>query len=616
MLLNRINIRATSLEEFWGSEYDDFRYLWLATLHKQSLTEINTCKGKVVDLPFADQKTIESAHFFCKDYFFKTLPVLARSLNEIHGLNLDQKTWGVAFGYWLYRHISVLYDKYITLSNIDIENSSIKLLHESCYYVPEKHTDYIFTFANDFGVQQLVSLYYHIFSKKSFDSIKMAYTISRNDTKVGAIDKLITKCYRAAEFAKGDVEIALLDTFFSKANSVCLKNITQDRISNITLPHLPLAKMINWDIREKLPKGERNSDFDIYFWESMKHCLPMVYVENFTTLFDAYRKDILKRNFSYIASESWISDVSSSIYTATAKHLGKKFIAIEHAAGNVFLKNGLHFVDIEFADKFVTTGWNCTSKNVVRGGFMSRDIVLHNNTPQQKNILFVTFTRFIYWEEFNEENATDDFFLSRIERISKFIDLLPNNLRDCFVIRPRSVGGLWNVSNLISFKERDIKVDREKYSSSINSARIIVIDHMSTGLAEILQNRIPFILLYNINNIPLNADLREIFDQLIKSKVLHTTPESAVEHLANYYSEIETWWGGNQVQESIRQFTNFYLHPADRTISFLAGLLKKAPHRKPDVFNCITFYICNAFGFCLRALRLVARHTFFKEIVK
>jgi putative transferase (TIGR04331 family) len=359
-----------------------------------------------------------------------------------------------------------------------------------------------------------------------------------------------------------------------------------------------------------LPKGERNSDFDIYFWESMKHCLPMVYVENFTTLFDAYHKDILKRNFSYIASESWISDFSSSIYVATAKHLGKKFIAIEHAAGNVFLKNGLHFVDIEFADKFVTTGWNCTSKNVARGGFMSRDIALHNNTLQQKNILFVTFTRFIYWEEFNEENATDDFFLSRIERISKFIDLLPNNLRDCFVIRPRSVEGLWNVSNLISFKGRNIKVDREKYSSSINSARIIVIDHMSTGLAEILQNRIPFILLYNINNIPLNADLRQIFDQLIKSKVLHTTQDSAVEHLTTCYSEIETWWGCDQVQESIRQFTNYYLHPADRTIFFLAGLLKKAPHRKPDVFNCITIYICNAFAFCLRALRLVARHIF------
>lgn len=610
MTLSKINIRATSLEEFWGDEYEDYRYLWQASLHKKSLTEINSCKSKVVDSPISNQKAIESGHVFCKDYYFQILPELAKTLNDIHGINLDHKTWGIAFGYWLYRHISIVYDKYITLSKIDLENSSIKLLCDSCYYVPENHTDYIFTFANDFGVQQLVSLYYRIFSKKSFDSIQIARALSRNDSQLSTINKLIAQCYRAAEFAKGDIEIALLGAFFSKANSDYLKSHTHDRISNITPPHLSLSHTINWDIRENLSKGKRNSDFDIFFWESMKHCLPMVYVENFTTLFDAFHKDILKRNFSYIASESWISDVWSSIYIATAKSLGKNFIAIEHAAGNVFLENGLHFIDLEFSDIFVSTGWGSPLKNVVRGGLMSKEVVLHKTNPNQSNILFVTFTRFIYWEEFNEENATDSFFLERIERIGKFADLLPLELKNHFVVRPRPAKDVWNVSNLLSLDERNIRVDLGKYSDSINLAKVIVIDHMSTGLAEILQNRIPFILLYDINSIPLNADLKKIFDQLLKSKVLHTTPDSAVEHLVACYSEIETWWGDNQVQESISQFTNYYLHPANRTISFLASLLKNAPHRKQGVFNCIIIYICNAFGFFLRALRLVARHIF------
>jgi putative transferase (TIGR04331 family) len=607
MKYNKINVRATALEEFWGDEYDDFKYLWEGAMHKQPLSEMSLVKDKVCDNPFPDQKAIEAGHLFCKDYYFRTLPVLAKALNEIHDLDLDNKTWGIAFGYWLYRHISVVYDKYITLSNIDLENSSIKLLCESCYYVPENHTDYIFTFANDFGVQQLVSLFYRIFSEKKFDSLQKTHDLPRKTPKPSTIDSSIAHCYRAAELARGDVEVALLGTFFSKANNARLKRFTHGRINNITPPEVTLSKKVDWDIRKNIYKGESACNFDIYFWGSIKHCLPTVYLENFKELFDAYRADIYKRKFKYIASESWISDVWHSIYIASATHHGKEFIAIEHAAGNVFLENGMHFVDLEFSDKFVSTGWSRNSQNLVSGGFMSKDILIHRKNSKQFNILFVTFTRFIYWEEFNEENATNSFFFERIERISKFAGLLPKNLKNNFLVRPRSAEGLWNVKNLLSLSERHINVDHGDYSKSINSAKLIVIDHMSTGFAEILQNRVPFILLYEINNIPLSADLKLVFDQLLASKVLHTTPESAVAHLVACYSNIEGWWENEQVQASIHRLTSFYLHPADRTISYLAGLLKKEPNRKPNVFKRITIHIYNALGFCLRALRMVVR---------
>ena len=40
-----INIRATALEEFWGTEYDDDIYLWEGAKHNYTLNKI----GKIKD---------------------------------------------------------------------------------------------------------------------------------------------------------------------------------------------------------------------------------------------------------------------------------------------------------------------------------------------------------------------------------------------------------------------------------------------------------------------------------------------------------------------------------------------------------------------------------------
>jgi putative transferase (TIGR04331 family) len=603
MNLTKINVRATALEEFWGDEYEDFKYLWEGAMHKRSLCDINLRKDKVCGNPFPDQKAIEAAHLFCKDYYLRVLPIFAKNLNEIHGLNFDSKTWGIALGYWLYRHISVIYDKYITLSKIDWENSSVKLLCESCYYVPENHSDYIMTFANDLGVQQLVSLYCRTFSKKNFPVVRKKFGSTSQDALSDAIDSSIARCYHAAEMARDDVEIALLGTYFSAGNNARLKSFTHGRINDMTLPKVTFTKKVNLDIRKGFYKGETANNFDLFFWESIKHCLPTAYLENFKPSFEAYSIDIFRRNFKYIASENWISDVQNSIYISIAQHYGKKFIAIEHATGAVFLENGMHFVDLKLADKFVTTGWGSDLPNVVKGGFMAKDMSLHQKDPDKLNILFVTFTRFIYWEEFNEENATNSWFLDRIKRISKFADLIPNNLKNNFLVRPRVGQGFWDVQNLLSLVDRNIRIDHGDYSKSIKSARIVVIDHMSTGLAEILLNRVPFILLYEINNIPLSADLKLIFDELLASNVLHTTPESAVEHLESCYSELESWWESERVQTAVRGLCDFYLLPPDRTINYLSNLLEVERRDKPNLFKQIVIFTFRALGFCLRALR-------------
>ena len=49
MTVTKINVRATALDEFWGNEYEDFRYLWEGAMHNQSLCDITLRRDKLID---------------------------------------------------------------------------------------------------------------------------------------------------------------------------------------------------------------------------------------------------------------------------------------------------------------------------------------------------------------------------------------------------------------------------------------------------------------------------------------------------------------------------------------------------------------------------------------
>ena len=159
------NIRATALNEFWGNKYTDSLYLWEGAKHPLTLTEMKKITAETMDDIFATQEDIVIAREYCQQVYYRILPKLAMKLNEISGVSLPDTFWRTAFGFWLFRHICRVFEKYSYLSKIDIDRTSIKLLNKDSFYIPYDHYDYVYCFCNDFGVQQLVSQYYYLYKK-------------------------------------------------------------------------------------------------------------------------------------------------------------------------------------------------------------------------------------------------------------------------------------------------------------------------------------------------------------------------------------------------------------------------------------------------------------------
>jgi putative transferase (TIGR04331 family) len=148
---------------------------------------------------FATQSEIQQGHDFCKSFYYRVLPVLAGKLNEVHGVDLPVSFWKTSFGYWLYRHIAIVYEKYCYLSLINVDQTGIKLLDKRDFYVPQDHYHHIFCFACDFGVQQLVSHYYYLFKTKEFEVVRKQFCYNYQDQDNDALAETFRRHYARVE---------------------------------------------------------------------------------------------------------------------------------------------------------------------------------------------------------------------------------------------------------------------------------------------------------------------------------------------------------------------------------------------------------------------------------
>jgi len=578
--ISRVNIRATSLPEFWGTEYENSVYLWEGAKHGLTLDEITENPVPTVEDIFPGPDERAKADGFCRTVYERLLPRVAEKLDEIHGLDLPVSFWETAFGRWLYRHISIAWEKFSYLSLVDTETTDIILLDEESFYVPEDHYDYLRCFGGDFGVQQLVSVYYRMFSGKTFPAVRRKYSFDAG-AEVTPVLRILSRMKKRAarvwaELTRRNdkIETALCNVYYTDEVFDRLAAESGGRIRRIELPEVKSTLAgTDFDKRGKLLEVEAENDFERFLVRTLLHSFPRLFIEMFGSHYDAYKKDINRRNYRYIVTEVWISHIRTSIYLATARLHGVRIILQQHGASTQWHRNNLIRLELAAADIFLSTGWRSDDPKVVPGGFATREIRPYRFRKQRGKILYVSCTRLPFLIQFNQAEA-NTVFIRILRNTAEFIDRLPDEFRRDFVLRPRREPGFWDTEHTLEVERKNIRVDHGDFSESISKARIVVIDHLSTGIAEILMNRIPCLIIHDERIEPLAEDFADIFDELIECGVVHGSPESAVEKLKEIYDDVEAWWKSPEVENAVETLVSRTLGPPSKTIDYLLSRLK------------------------------------------
>jgi putative transferase (TIGR04331 family) len=587
--LTKINIRATSLKEFWGDKYSDSIYLWHEAKNDMVLNEIIDNKiNTYIDL-FATKNDMNDASKYCQKYYYKVLPILAARLNEFHNVKLSNEFWEISFGIWLYRQISVAYGKYSVLTNMDIDSVDINLLDEECFYIPVDHLDYLSCFSTDFGVQQLVSQYFYLYQNQQKSIIKYSFR-GKINTTIASLKPFPPK--KALNYFKGILKksirtiirgtkkkpiIVLLGVYYAKSILHTLFNKSNNRISQIHLPRISLTNtIVDIEKRTNIFKVKQEKSFDNYFFNTLNYCMPKLFIENFNDYYKPFVRDLKKRTFSFIVSENWISNIPNAIYIGLAKENGKSFINNEHGASLAVLANTYTFIGYKVGDINLTNHLT-TKNNQFTIGYSCRDISRYTFNEDYQKILFITRTKFLYMTEIVQYNAVNSTFIKELKQTNDFIYNLPIDIKKHLIFRPRAVAGLdffWDVKKVLETEKHQVNIDKEDYVSSILCSKIVIIDHITTSIGELLHMDVPFIILYDIDFLPLSPEIKVIFDDLVKFGVVHTTADSAIKQVELIYNDVEKWWNSEPVKKTIKELKLTCYAPSKATEFFFSLLTK------------------------------------------
>ena len=578
------NVCATNLSEFWGTDYSENVYLWNGTLHNSTLEEIEQKQKEILADEFANPEKMSIAFEECQRLYSKYSEVIGEKLNIIHDINVPVSFWRTAMGYWFFRHIHIVYEKYSTLSKLSIDETSIKLLSQDSFFIPYDSEDYFNCFCSDFGVQQLVSQYYYLFKRTEFLALEMIFPLSNDKRKniqerrkkLPSIRRLLVKWSLRLLGCWKNAEILLLEVNISKIMvSILFKS--KLGIRPFMLPKLKVSNdHFDQNKRELLLDVQTDSEFDLYLVNTLYYCMPKLLIEDFAWIYPAFDKDIKSRSFSTIVSEGWISNLRSSLYVAIAQNNNRLFVCQEHAAfGPLFSKN-YSWYDLTVADYFISTGWGDSKETkILQGGAAFRKVRQYKPDKSKHKILFICHARYQYIMEFGVNNEFNSNFVKSIAVVDSFVTSLPIKMRDYFYLRPRQVNQyFWDSQRTLNLLNRDIKVDKESFKVSIHSAKIVIIDHISSGVAELLLSGIPFIIIHDNSIVPISSDYQHLIEDLFKAGVVHPSSNSAITHLEQVYDDVMDWWESELVINSINNFKNAFLSDPKQTEEVLMAFLK------------------------------------------
>ena len=616
--MQSVNLRVTGEKQFWGSKNNKSLYLW-ATARKNDCLKGTPDGCLVMDELFSSKEDIKKAHNYCREKYYKYLPILSEKLNEMHQVQMPVDFWRIVFGFWLYRHICVTYDRFCYLETLPLEKIDLKLLSRKSFSIPRDHFDYLRYFCNDRGVMQHVSLYYSLFAEGYFDSIDSPHEWTREErgwpnhemglvvrTQVPVERKQGLKewlkkgrryiravgrgIFRRIEKRKlspeipndttepPPIKIALCATYYTDDVMDELSERSHGAIGKIRLPKVsPLERDIDYGARKSMACVETEDKYERFLIATLVLSTPQILIEYFRDYYHLYSQQIANNSvLTHIVTESWSSFFPVSIYCAIANHMTKtKLIVQQHGASLQWLNCSLRWLELEACDYYITTGWKSDVENCINGGgaIFKRGKYVHNKSMVK--ILHICTTRLRYRYEFGDVN-TGNAFKRYLACVKEVFELVPSSLKRYYSVRPRKEPLFWDTEKSWEIERFGFNIDRSSsMTDSMLSSRLVLIDHVSTGLGEILVLGVPFVLLYIEQFEPLADEYATLFDDLIDCGVVHKTPESLIRHIENVYDDVEGWWMSDAVQTAIAKIRDDSIGAPEQTINCLLSLLSE-----------------------------------------
>ena len=587
--MNKYFLVTTAIEKTWPKNQS---VLFLGEWCKRFSRKEHWGKidSKVLSYHWDDRAKLHADYLYLQDFYEKLLHELSDNLNQIHGTEYSVRYWRIVIGPWLGYFIQIVFERWSSiqdaLHSFTISGTNILDCDEDLF-VPNDMKDFMKLIVradwNHHIYSNIITQCTNIqYTTLSTDQVfKNSYTAFNSSLGKKIRQRLFTLYDKITSPLIKDTDAFFLNTYLSRINEIKL-HLSMYQVPRFISETPTIKASVDESKRKwRLSSEENQTEFEECVRNLIPKQIPTLYMEGFANLREQVNSGGWPSKPKVVfTSSSYSADDFFKVYAAEKTEQGVPLVIGQHGGGiGTHLWAFYEDHQLAICDSYLSWGWTEISKPKVKPiGQLKAKYPLGVQHSKKNGIMLVTLKLPIQSYHLSSAPVASQ-WLDYFNDQCNFVDTLKDKIRDVLTVRLKSDDLGWEP--IYRWKDRFPTIEIDEGHLNINSlikkSRIYVSTYNATTFLESITMNIPTIMFWNPNHWEIRDSALPFFDKLKDVGILHDTPESAAEHINVIWEDVNSWWEGDILQETLKSFKKHYSYiPKDGIVKSASHALKEA----------------------------------------
>ncbi len=537
------------------------------------------------------KKNKDNALKATREFEDKLLPLVAKELNKLHGVEHSLRYWNIVLGHWLRRYIDVIYNRYHTIQQcLECYNiASISLYgttdESSSHFSASNSLAFIWKTNDDVWNNLLTRKLL-----KYLPSNSLSINEIRGDTLKEEGNKNNRKLYKkkiqimlfsiiskmVVFFVKDD-DAFIINTYLSKKNELQLQ-LSLGQFPMLWRSPIVSDHSIDSNMRQGLLEKYTNQSekgLNSCLLSLLFELMPSCYLEGYSDYCSTVNNLPWPKAPRFIfTSNNFDTNEVFKFWVAQKVGGGSTYIVGQH--GNNYGTYRYMDPSIEeiTSDKFLTWGWvdgliSHMPAFILKS--VGKDRIEFNNREKLLLIESDRGHRLTTWDNVAE-------FSKSFESQKLFVNKLDESPRSKLIIRLHHSYREFKWHDDLRWNNFDSKINIEKGEAPIEvlieKSRLVIHGYDSTGMLETLAQNIPTMAFWENGLDHLRESAKSYYQLLIDAGIIHLSSESIALKINKIWDDVESWWLDPNVQGAREKFCLRYALVTQDQVTSLTNILE------------------------------------------
>lgn len=542
------------------------------------------------------QHTRDADHLKIRKLEKKLFPKIYELLNENFGTSHSERFWQIILGAWFRRTLELLLNRVNSLKEcFDNYNIYGTTIYKNNDYSLLTHDYKSFENACEDNIWNNI-LNAKILSLLDIPDIKIEYienkfqnkkkNIKLNFSKRNQYSNNLILNFLMANYVKIAQRFVKKNDAFILNSYLPLKQEIKLELSLKQLPSLWKYQRSDSNIIETLFKSNihlrkelkkkltyvSGEKFENVVCELLFFLLPTCYLEGFKEIKQfALQKPWPQKPKFIFTSNNFETDEVFKVWTACKVEEGIKYYVGQHGNNYTTLKNYSPKIEEITADKFITWGFKKNPKHVP--AFIFKTVGRKKKYNPKGNLVLIEVHRPYRYHTWDVVAEYSKYFNEQKE----FVKILKKDPKKNLIIRFHKDHKKFGWDEKSRWKDFDpaLKLDTGEVDirDLTSKSRIVVHSYDSTGILETLNLNIPTLAFWQNGLDHLENSVKPLYQKLVDAEIVHLSPKSVSDKVNTVWSDVDTWWNQNYIQEARKQFCECFARQSQNPIVELKKIL-------------------------------------------